>query len=145
MEIFSAREQDEREHVRLQQMARWVMLGFTILAVGLPFAMSVVTRGYYNPGNIHISFWLLITAFLFINALSIIRPLMGFITFATVLILILLGLAAEGVYWYFVAGAGFDELTQYLLVLIAILTAMMLYMKKVITATYRFGKNAAQQ
>lgn len=138
MEIFNAHDQQLKDYQQMLKTARWVMLGFTILAVGLPFAMSAVTRGYYNPSNIHVSFWLLIVAFLFINTLSIIRPLMGFITFATVLILILLGLTAEGVHWYFIAGAGFDELSRYLLVLIAILTAMTLYMKNVITKVYRF-------
>jgi hypothetical protein len=139
MEIFNERDQQLNDHIQMQRRARWMMLGFTVLAVGFPFVTSFLTRGYVNAVNIHISFWMLIVAFIFINALSMVWPLTGFITFGVITAALMIFMAIVTIFWF--NQAGFDIGTRYYLALFAILAAMTLYMKSVILQTYRFRKN----
>ena len=104
-----------------------------------PVCYFVLTRGYINAANIHISFWMLIVAFIFINALSMVWPLTGFITFGVITVAIMIFMAIVTIFWF--NQAGFDIGTRYYLALFAILAAMTLYMKSVILQTYRFRKN----
>lgn len=139
MEIFNEKDLQLSDHTQMQRKARWVMLGFTVLAVGFPFATSVLTRGYINAANIHISFWLLIVALVFINALSIVWPLTGFITFGLITTTLTIFMAIVTVFWF--KQIGFDIGTRYYLALFTILAAMTLHMKGVIVQTYTFRKN----
>ena len=134
-------EQNEQAHTHMLKTAHWVMLGFTALAVAVPFILSALTHEYSAAQITPVWYWLLVVAFIFINAVSIAWPLTGFITFGAITGVLALCIATE---LYRFGLSAWSVVSTFYLVSCALLVATTLYMKRMITATYRLDKIADQ-